>query len=42
MTPSHYELNRLLARVAGGMSTQKDAETLRRLLSHYQAISCEV
>ena len=41
MPISHHDLERLLSRVAGGMSTQKDAETLRSLLSHYMAASSE-
>jgi hypothetical protein len=39
--PSNYELERILARVANGMSTERDAEILRKLLSHYKAITSE-
>lgn len=32
MTLSHYEIERLLARVASGTTTERDARVLRRLL----------
>jgi hypothetical protein len=34
--PTNYEIERLLARVASGMSTERDAEILRQMLAHYR------
>lgn len=35
--PSHYEIERLIQRIASGTTTEKDARFLRRLLAVYSA-----
>lgn len=39
--PSHYEIERLIERIAAGTTTEKDARFLRRLLHACGATTAE-